>query len=164
MGLDCDIERARIGHIRLMRHSLAVLEFMLAEVSQQVATTRRDPNDGDRGWTVLEVVCHLRDFDRIFRSRARQMLAESEPRLQGYDHERMAFEFRYNEQDLRTALAELHLSRIETAALFEALQGEQWQRSGIHPERGRFTMDDALLQVGLHDMLHVEQITRILRG
>jgi len=147
-----------------MRHSLATLDFMLADVSQQVATTRRDPNDGDKGWTVLEVVCHLRDFDRIFRSRARQMLAESEPQLQGYDHERMAVEFGYNAQDLRTALAELHASRGETADLFAALQGEQWQRSGVHPERGRFTMDDALIQVGLHDMLHIEQITRILRG
>lgn len=164
MGLDCDVVRARAGHIRLMQYSLATLEFMLADVSQHVATTRRDPSDGDKGWTVLEVVCHLRDFDRIFRSRARQMLAESEPALQGYDHERMAVEFHYNDQDLRTALAELHLSRMETAALFEELQGEQWERSGIHPERGRFTMDDALMQVGLHDMLHIEQITRILRG
>ncbi|MFO7634858.1 MAG: DinB family protein [Caldilinea sp.] len=164
MGLDCDVARARAGHIRLMRHSLAILEFMLADVSQQVATTRRDPNDGDKGWTALEVVCHLRDFDRIFRSRARRMLAESEPRLEGYDHERMAVEFRYNDQNLRTALVELRASRVETADFFEALRDEQWQDSGVHPERGRFTMDDALMQVGLHDVLHIEQITRILRG
>ncbi|HHW64733.1 MAG TPA: DinB family protein [Rhodocyclaceae bacterium] len=164
MGLDCDADRARLGHIRLMRHSLATLEFMLADLDQQVATTRRDPDDGDKGWTVLEVICHLRDFDRIFRSRARQMLTEQEPQLAGYDHERMAIEFRYNDQDLRTALAELRASRLETIAFFETLHGEQWQRSGTHPERGHFTMDDALMQVGLHDMLHVEQITRILRG
>ena len=164
MGLDCDVERARAGHLRLMRYSLATLEFVLADVSQQIATTRRDPNDGDKGWTVLEVICHLRDFDRIFRSRAHRMLAEHEPRLEGYDHERMAVEFRYNDQDLHTALAELRASRLETAAFFESLHGEQWQRSGVHPERGRFTMDDALMQVGLHDMLHAEQITRILRG
>lgn len=164
MGLDCDIDRARSGHIRLMRHSLVTLEFMLADVEQRVATTRRDPDDGDKGWTVLEVICHLRDFDRIFRSRARQMLTEREPKLQGYDHERMAVEFHYNDQDLRTALAELRASRLETISFFEALHGEQWQRSGVHPERGRFTMDDALMQVGLHDMLHVEQIIRILRG
>lgn len=164
MGFDCDVDRARAGHIRLMRHTLATLEFILADVSQQMATSRRDPNDGDKGWTVLEVVCHLRDFDRIFRSRARRILTEHEPRFERCDHERMVVEFRYNDQDLRTALAELRASRIETADFFEALRGEQWQRSGVHPERGRFTMDDALMQVGLHDMLHIEQITRILRG
>jgi hypothetical protein len=164
MGLDCDVARTRAGHIRLIRHTLAILEFILADVSQGVATTRRDPADGEKGWTVLEVVCHLRDFDRIFQSRVRQMLRENEPTLQAYDHERMAIEFRYNEQDLRTALAELHASRREFIALFESLNEAQWQRSAIHPERGRFTMDDALMQVGLHDALHLEQITRILRG
>jgi len=119
MGLDCEVARTRAGHIRLIRHTLAILEFILADVSQGVATTRRDPADGEKGWTVLEVVCHLRDFDRIFQSRVRQMLRENEPTLQAYDHERMAIEFRYNEQDLRTALAELHASRREFVALFE---------------------------------------------
>lgn len=164
MDLDCDVAHTRAGHIRLMRHTLAVLEFILTDVSQEIATTRRDPADGEKRWTVLEVVCHLRNFDRIFQSRVRQMLRESEPTLQAYDHEQMAIEFRYNEQDLRMALAELHALRREFVALFESLNEAQWQRSAIHPERGRFTMDDALMQVGLHDALHLEQITRILGG
>lgn len=164
MMLDCDVARTRANHIRLMRDTLALLEYILADVSQMTAMTRRDPNDGDKGWTVTEVVCHLRDFDRIFLERARRMVAENEPSLPGYDHERMAIEGRYNEQDLRTVLAELRRSRAEFIAFFQQLDADAWRCADIHPERGRFTLDDALMQVGLHDALHLEQLTRILRG
>lgn len=164
MILDCDVTRTRTNHIRLMRDTLAILAYILADVSQTTATTRRDPNDGDKGWTVTEVVCHLRDFDRIFLTRARRIAAEHEPALTGYDHERLAVEGRYNEQTLRTVLDDLHRSRAEFVTFFQELDADAWNRAGIHPERGRFTLDDALMQVGLHDALHLEQITRILRG
>ncbi len=164
MILDCDVARTRTNHIRLMRDTLAILEYILADVSQTTATTRRDPNDGDKGWTVTEVVCHLRDFDRIFFDRVRRIVTEDEPALIGYDHERLAVEGRYNEQRLHTALDDLRRSRSEFVAFFHGLDADAWHRAGIHPERGRFTLDDALMQVGLHDALHLEQITRILRG
>lgn len=162
--LDCDVERTRKSHIRLMFNTLAVLSYILEDVDPARATTLRDPNDGDKGWTTLEVLCHLRDYDRIFLDRARLMVAEPNPHLPGYDHEKLAVERRYNEQDPAAVLAELQASRAEFIAFFEALDGAQWQRAGIHPERGRFTMDDALMQVGQHDAIHLEQITRILRG
>ena len=162
--LDCDVTRTRASHIRLMFNTRAVLTYILEAVDQEIATTRRDPNDGDKGWTTLEVLCHLRDYDRIFLDRARLMLAEADPPLPGYDHERLAIERRYNGQELAVVLADLQTSRAEFIAFFEVLDGAQWQRAGIHPERGRFTMDDALMQVGQHDAIHLEQITRILRG
>ncbi|MCB0042775.1 MAG: DinB family protein [Caldilinea sp.] len=162
--LDCDVERTRKSHIRLMFNTLAVLSYILEDVDTGRATTLRDLNDGDKGWTTLEVLCHLRDYDRIFLDRARQMVAETDPQLPGYDHERLAVERRYNEQDLATVLADLQASRAAFIAFFESLDEVQWQRAGIHPERGRFTMDDALIQVGQHDAIHLEQITRILRG
>ncbi|HHY58115.1 MAG TPA: DinB family protein [Chloroflexi bacterium] len=164
MILDCDVARTRTNHIRLMRDTLAILAYILADVSQATATTRRDPHDGEKGWTVTEVVCHLRDFDRIFLARARRIVTEHEPTLPRYDHERMAVEGRYNAQSLPLVLDELRCSRAEFVAFFQALDADAWNRAGVHPERGRFTLDDALMQVGLHDALHLEQITRILRG
>lgn len=164
MGLDCDITRTRTSHIRLMRDTVTILGYLLAGVDQATATTLRDPNDGDKGWTVVEVVCHLRDYDHIFLSRARQMVAEANPLLPGYDHEQLAIENRYNDQELSEVFTALQRSRTEFVAFFQDLDEGTWNRAATHPERGRFTMDDALMQVGLHDTLHIEQITRILRG
>jgi len=53
---------------------------------------------------------------------------------------------------------------VSTIAFFASLTPEQWARDGVHPEREGFTMTDAVMQVGLHDLDHLEQITRILAG
>jgi hypothetical protein len=151
-------------HLLLMQHTLSILGHSLAGVSQAMATTRRDPNDGDKGWSVVEVLCHLRDYDVIFQGRAQLMCTAEYPPLPGYDHEALAIERRYNEQDLRQVYAELVASRGRFVQFFQSLTAEGWTRAGIHPERGHFTMTDACVQVGTHEALHIEQILRILRG
>lgn len=157
-----DLKRVRRRHLVLMRQTLDTLHNVLSRVDRTTATTLRDPNDGDKGWTVTEVVGHLVDFDGIFRRRVEMMRDQKTPELPYYDHEALAVEHRYNERDLKTLLQELATSRQRTITEFEALSDAQWQRDGIHPERGPFDMDDAVIQVGTHDVTHIEQITRIL--
>ena len=157
-----DIVKLRRRHIQLMEQTLATLTHVLAGVDQTTATTLRDAHDGPKGWTVLEVLCHLRDYDRIFRRRAELMVAQELPALPGYDHEQLAVDNAYNQQDLRQVLGELTASRHATVVFFTGLDDAQWERAGIHPERGHFTMLDAVVQVGTHDVTHLEQITRIL--
>jgi hypothetical protein len=91
------------------------------------------------------------------------MLEQDNPNLPAYDHEKLAVERHYNGGNLQQAYAELLASRQMTTDFFKQLTAEQWERAGIHPERGHFTMLDAAIQVGLHDIDHLEQITRILR-
>jgi hypothetical protein len=153
----------RKRHISLMEQSLSILGNLLADVSQETATTLRDLNDGDKGWTTVEVLCHLRDYDTIFRQRAERIVNEENPRFAPSDHEALARERRYNEQDLRQVYVDLVQSRAQTLAFFQQLTNEQWERAGIHPERGPFSMTDACVQVGTHEILHLEQILRILR-
>ena len=157
-----DLSKVHHRHILLMEQTLDILTHLLTSVDQTTATTLRDAHDGPRGWTVLEVLCHLRDFDEILRARAALIRDEETPRLPGYDHVAMAVERAYNQQELRTVLAEFTASRRATVALFAGLSDAQWTRAGIHPERGPFSMTDAVMQVGMHDVTHLEQITRIL--
>ena len=159
---DCDVKRTRANLIGLMQNTLKILGVFVDGTSQEVATTLRDPNDGEKGWTVVEVVCHLRDFDEIFHRRARLMVEQEYPALPAYNHEQLVIERAYNQQDLRAVYGDLVRSRAEFVEFFHSLEEAQWQRSGVHAERGRFTMHDALVQVGQHDALHIEQMTRIL--
>ncbi len=149
----------RQAHLALMERTANTLDLFLAPLSRETATTLRDGGDG---WTITEVLCHLRDFDGYFRGRALMMIEQETPQLPAYDHEAIAIAERYNEQDLRIVVANFLRSRVETHAFFSGLTDEQWERAGIHPERGHFTMTDAVLQVGLHDTIHLEQITKIL--
>ncbi|WP_110514277.1 DinB family protein [Herpetosiphon llansteffanensis] len=149
----------RQKHIELMRLTLDTLGHVLSNVSQDQATSLRD---GSNGWTVVEVLCHLRDYDQIFLERAIMMRDQDFPLLPGYDHEAMAIERNYNSNDLRTVYAALQESRPRFIAFFQALSPEQWAKAGTHPERGYFSLTDAAMQVGIHDVIHLEQISRIL--
>jgi hypothetical protein len=157
-----DIDKNVRRHLEFMQRTLDLLTHVVAPVSQTTATTLRDAQDGEKGWTVVEVLCHLRDFDSIFRARVEMMRDQENPTLPAYDHEQLAHDGQYNSQLLTDVLAELRHSRQATIAVFAQLSNEQWSRAGIHPERGHFTMVDAAMQVGMHEVIHLEQITRIL--
>jgi hypothetical protein len=143
-----------------MRLTCDTLGNVLAGVSQKTATTLRD---GPAGWTTLEVVCHLRDFDGYFFDRAQRMLKGDYPLLMAYDHERIAIDSNYNAQHLQQAYADLRASREQFAQFFEGLTEGEWAMAGVHPEAGHWTMLNSLMQVSGHDITHLEQITRILR-
>jgi hypothetical protein len=155
------LAKIRQRHITLMQTTCAILGHVLKNVGQAQATSFRD---GPNGWTTVEVTAHLRDFDGFFRGRALMMLAQDYPQLPAYDHEALAIEQNYNSQQLVEVYAELVASRQKTVEFFKSLTPEQWDRAGVHPERGHFTMTDAVIQVGAHDITHIEQITRLLNS
>src|SRR4051812_42017040 len=106
-----ELIQIRQRHISLMKTTLDILGNVLASVSQVVATTLRDGRDGPKGWTVVEVVCHLRDFDGFFQQRAQMMLEQASPKLPAYDHEALAVERNYISQDVHMVYEELAESR-----------------------------------------------------
>ncbi len=145
--------------IWMMDRTFRTLNNIISEVSQEDATTYRDGGDG---WTTLEVLCHLRDFDGYFYGRAVMMLEQDTPQLPAYDHELIAIENDYNAQDLQQVLQALKMSRERFIMFFKDLPEPAWERNGVHPERESFTMTDAAMQVATHDITHIEQITKIL--
>ena len=160
--VEFDLTKNRARVLQFMQQTHDTLLHVFANVSQEAATTLRDARDGDQGWSALEVLCHLRDFDNLFRQRGEIIRDQEYPALPRLDHEQLARERNYNGQQLAHVLAEFTDSRQQTLRFFQDLPDAQWARAGVHPERGHFTMLDAALQIGLHDTTHIEQITRIL--
>ncbi|MEM7801383.1 MAG: DinB family protein [Chloroflexota bacterium] len=142
-----------------MGKSCQTLGNLIQNITLEEARSWRDSGDG---WTVTEVMCHLRDFDEFFMGRAEMMLTRDHPDLPAYDHEALAIERSYNAQDLFEVYADLKRHRASFQALYEGLTEDQWKLDGKHPERESFDMLDSLMQVGLHDVNHIEQISRIM--
>ncbi|MEL7235901.1 MAG: DinB family protein [Chloroflexota bacterium] len=154
------IQVHRRNIVLIDRMSARTVGNIIAGISQADATTYRDSGDG---WTVLEVLCHLRDMDEMFFNRAVMIATYDRPDLPFYDHDEAAIVGRYNEEDKDAVYAQLATHRAMFAEWFHGLTEEQWLRSGNHPERPYpFTLTDALMQITLHDNEHLEQITRIL--
>jgi hypothetical protein len=141
------------------RQTPVILHGLLHGVTQERAMAA---TDGPDGWSVVEVVCHLRDFEGFFRHRVELMLTHDNPELPAYDQEALAIERDYQHQELRDALAVLLEERREFIALLESLTPEQFARTGIHPENGQITVLDAAVQLTHHDITHLDQITRCL--
>ncbi len=150
---------ARERQIAAMRLTCDILGNIVSALPDQRARSLRDGADG---WSITEIVCHLRDFDVIFYERALLMLAEETPTLPAFDHEALAIERAYQQEALEHAFGALKESRARFSAFFADLTPQQWECAGVHPEKGTFTMTDALMQVSAHDLDHLEQITRVL--
>ncbi len=136
-----------------------LLEMLLEGVDQEIATSR---TDGPDGWSTLEILCHLRDFEEIWQLRVQMVLAEENPPLPLFDHARLIIERDYKSQDYATVYAERKALRAESQRMIDAISDEQWSRTGLHPQFGPLTLAEIRFQLMLHDVDHLEQIARVL--
>jgi len=136
-----------------------VLERLLEGCTQEQAQAARG---GDENWSVVEVVCHLRDAEERGIERTRAMRDEDEPFLPGYDQEQWACERNYAAANLREALATFLRLRTQHVAELAALAPEDWDRGGRHEEQGRITISAHTLHLVSHDCIHAAQIARQL--
>jgi len=118
-----------------------------------------------KNWAAKEIVCHLRDAEEAFGTRFEQILAMSvDPTLGGPSPDRLAEERQYLRNDTDEALTAFRRRRAETLETFGKLTPAQWDKGGIHPVRGRITMDAFLSLMAWHDDNHLDQLMRALQG
>jgi hypothetical protein len=137
----------------------AILEGLLHGISQEQAHEARG---GDEGWSIVEVICHLRDAEERAIERVLAMRDEDAPFLPGYDQELWARERDYARSELREALASFKRFRSEHMLALAALTEPEWKRTGRHEEQGSITISSHTLHIVAHDAVHAAQIARQL--
>ena len=146
--------------LRTLRKTPSILAALLQGVTQEEAVALRD---GDDGWNVVFIVCHLRDVEAIFAQRVRDLLAGPQPTFAVVSNEELMRRSDYTAADLRQTLAEYAQRHREFIALLEPLNDEQWLLDGVHPAQGPATLLDVAINSGLHDVDHLEQIVSCLK-
>jgi hypothetical protein len=104
-------------------------------------------------WSRLEYACHVRDVHELFARRVRQMLEEDDPTFENWDQDETAVAEAYDLQDpgeVATALVE---RAAEVAAVYAAVGGEEWQRTGRRSNGSLFTVE-TIGVYHLHDVAH----------
>ena len=119
---------------------------------------------GEENWSVVEVVCHLRDAEEFFIKRFQTMRDQDNPVIVGYDQEALARERNYKNADLRAALVSFSALRQQIVLEFSKLTPEQWQRPGQHNELGQITIFAQTIHHVAHDSIHCAQIARQLKA
>jgi uncharacterized damage-inducible protein DinB len=148
---------------RIQRLTRTADELAAAIKGQSEAVLARRPDA--KNWAAKEVVCHLRDAEEAFASRFEQIMAmDVDPKLTGPGADRMAEERQYLRNDAAEALAAFRRRRQETVQFFGTLTPAQWDKGGVHPVRGRISVDGFLALMAWHDDNHLDQLKRALDG
>jgi DinB superfamily len=148
---------------RMQRLTRTADELAAAIKGQGDAVLSRRPDA--KNWAAKEIVCHLRDTEEAFGGRFEQILAmDVDPKLGGPSADRWAEERQYLRNDATEALAAFRKRRGETLEIFGKLTPAQWDKGGIHPVRGRITLDAFLTLMAWHDDNHLDQLGRALDG
>ena len=143
------IEQYRRGHAELLK--------ALESVTAKELDWRRALAE----WTIREIVHHLADSEMIAALRLRRLLAEESPMIQGFDQEAYARQLRYDSRPIEAALRVIEAARATTLEILAEIAEAEWQRAGIHDERGRYTIERWLELNANHAHEHAEQIRRI---
>lgn len=118
--------------------------------------------DGGTGWTVTEVLCHLRDFESVFLERAQLTVNNDFPDIPFPDPDQLAIDHHYADEQAWQAFEDWQRRRRAMLEFLECQEEDVWERAANHPTRGRFTLNQQLALAAWHDVNHIEQITRIL--
>jgi hypothetical protein len=121
--------------------------------------TRRPEAPGK--WSILQVLEHLTDQETVAAYRLRSVIAEDEPALRGYDQDRWTARLRYGNAPAGQVLAELTTLRARNLRLYGALDDREFERVGLHSERGRESARRLCELTAAHDLVHRRQIARI---
>ena len=110
-----------------------------------------------RMWQVLS---HLSDSDLMAGTRVRMIVTSDRPTLVGYDQDAFTARFGGLDPDVTTTLQRWRALRLANLRIFESLTPAEWERVGVHSERGD---ESARLTVELmagHDRVHLAQFRR----
>lgn len=115
-------------------------------------------------WSVAEIVAHLADAELAISWRIRQVLSNNAVPIQAYDQAVWAKTFDYARRDPRQSLANFRTLREANVALLKSVPRKLWDNYGIHEERGNESVSHVVRMVAGHDLNHLQQIQRILKG
>ena len=115
-------------------------------------------------WSVAEIVAHLSDAELAISWRIRQVLSKNAVPIQAYDQDVWAKTFDYAHRDPRQSLANFRTLREANVALLKSVPRKLWDNYGVHEERGNESISHIVRMVAGHDLNHLQQVQRILKG
>jgi len=137
----------------------------LSEIPLRIFSAVQDHNEielhtapAESEWSAVDIFAHLRASDDIVATRAYMLLTRINPPLIVYDDRRWAEVARYAQVDFRASLTLYTLRRAELVHMLRHIKLEDWQRIGIHQERGPISLLHIITALVEHEEEHCAQL------
>lgn len=132
------------------------LEALLEKYSEAQLDTPVKPGE----WTIRQIVHHLADAHMVALERAKLVLTETRPIIKPYDQDEWAKLADVN-LPIEPSLAILRGVHQRWADMLSHAADADWQRTGVHLDRGLLTLDDLLDMYANHCQDHLDQIRQL---
>jgi len=109
-------------------------------------------------WNARQIACHLADSEIVGHMRFRQVIAEDNPTMMGFDGVAWSERLDYRTRKISVALETFRRIRGENYELLKTLPPETFERKGTHSERGPVSLLELLRIYAEHAENHVRQI------
>lgn len=120
---------------------------------------------GDDEWSIVEIVCHLRDADQCVNiPRFKEALRKENPFLPSIDADSWVSDHSYLEENGSKALFQMLNARIEFLELLEGFPGEWWKKNIRHSVFGPTSLAELIMFIVTHDKIHLRQLLRAYRA
>ena len=131
------------------------VEDLCAELD--LAVLQKEPEPGE--WSAEGVLAHLLDAEIVYAFRNRMILAQPGTHFPAYNQDLWMELARPSFPEMLAAFSSLRRMNVWLA---EETPTSEWQKEGVHSERGRTTFDLALKTVAGHDIAHLKQLEQTL--
>ena|SRR5436190_3947490 len=146
--------------LEVLRDTPGAAARAVATLTPQKLRTREAPGK----WSVAMVLRHLADTDVVWGCRMRLILSQDRPPITGFDQDLWADRLDYANADPNESLETFAVLRRDNLHLIEKATPEDLRRVGVHAERGEESAGYLVKLYAGHDLMHLNQIERIVKS
>lgn len=114
-------------------------------------------------WSPAFIIHHLSDAELHFATRFLRILTEDKPVIQPFDEDVYPSRLNYSQRDPQLSLKSFEAVSKTMADLLSQIPEVDWERQGVHVERGDFPLIAAVKLTRNHVQAHIEQLEQVLQ-
>lgn len=133
------------------------LEKVVKKYDEKALSKR--PEEGK--WSAKEIIGHLADVESAYGYRIRMALAQSGTGFQPFDQNLWVENLKHQEKEAKELVKTFERLRKANLAVLKYVKDEEWERYGMHPERGKMTVENLVTLLAEHFERHVQQVERV---
>ena len=127
-----------------------VTQNLLAEISEEKSLFRY----AEGKWSIKELLAHIIDTERIFAYRALRFARNDKTKIEGFEQDGYIKNAEFDKCKFTDLIAEFAFLRDANILMFQNLNAEAWQRSGIASENLVSVRAIAYIIAG-HELHHI---------
>jgi hypothetical protein len=143
---------------------LAKTESRLRELTRGLSRQQLGQREAPGKWSMNHVLRHLADSEIVWGWRMRMALTHDRPPITGFDQDAWAEKLGYADADADESIGEFGVLRAGNLRLLRNATPDDMKRVGVHAERGEESVGHMMKLYAGHDLLHLNQISRIRSG